>query len=41
MAFDAAQYVDDSPLFVATWYMLAIAALTLVGGPLGGRILRW
>ncbi|MGD9913538.1 MAG: NrsF family protein [Rhizobiaceae bacterium] len=39
--FYAAHCVDDSPLFVATWYTLAIAALALIGA-LGGRyMLRW
>jgi hypothetical protein len=37
----AAQCTDDSPLFVATWYTLAIAFLTLLGGLLGARVLRW
>jgi hypothetical protein len=32
---------DDSPLFVATWYSLAIGAVTLVGALAGKRILRW
>ena len=32
---------DDSPLFVAAWYTLAIAIVTGVGALLGGRILRW
>jgi hypothetical protein len=32
---------DDSPLFVATWYSLAVLALSAVGA-LGGRVwLRW
>lgn len=39
--FYAAHCVDDSPLFVATWYTLAIAALAVIGA-LGGRyVLRW
>lgn len=33
--------VDDSPLFVATWYTIAIATVTCVGAILGGRYLRW
>ncbi|MCC7346796.1 MAG: DUF1109 family protein [Variibacter sp.] len=33
--------VDDSPLFVATWYTAAVAALTVVGAALGARLLRW
>jgi hypothetical protein len=32
---------DDSPLFVATWYSLAIAFVTLVGAFAGQRLLRW
>lgn len=39
--FYAAHCFDDSPLFVATWYTLAIAALALLGA-LGGRFfVRW
>jgi hypothetical protein len=33
--------VDDSPLFVATWYALAIAGLALVGAIAGQRFVRW
>jgi len=40
-AFYAAHCPDDSPLFVATWYSLAIAGLTAVGALLGPRIARW
>lgn len=32
---------DDSPLFVATWYGLAVLAVTGVGAIAGGRWLRW
>lgn len=32
---------DDSPLFVAVWYPLAIAMLTGLGAVLGARLLRW
>jgi hypothetical protein len=32
---------DDSPLFVATWYGLAIGLVTLAGAALGPRVLRW
>lgn len=35
------QCIDDSPLFVATWYTLSIGAVTLLGAVLGGRMLRW
>ena len=39
--FYAAYCPDDSPLFVATWYSLAILLLALLGA-LGGRfVLRW
>jgi hypothetical protein len=37
----AAHCVDDSPLFVATWYSLAIAAVTAVGAVAGHRWLRF
>lgn len=33
--------VDDSPLFVAVWYTLAIALVGLTGAALGNRALRW
>lgn len=32
---------DDSPLFLASWYTIAIAGVTLVGGVAGARVLRW
>jgi hypothetical protein len=32
---------DDSPLFVAIWYPLAVALVALTGAVLGGRVLRW
>lgn len=39
--FYAAHCVDDSPLFVATWYTVAIIILTVLGA-LGGRLfVRW
>ncbi|KQZ14670.1 hypothetical protein ASD44_11780 [Mesorhizobium sp. Root554] len=39
--FYAAHCPDDSPLFVATWYTVAIAGLSLLG-LLGGRLfIRW
>ena len=41
----AAAYVlhctEDSPLFVAVWYVLAIGLVTLVGLLLGRHVLRW
>lgn len=39
--FYAANCTDDSPLFVLTWYPLAIAALGLTGMVLGRLVLRW
>lgn len=32
---------DDSPLFVATWYSIAIGGLALVGAAAGQRFARW
>lgn len=32
---------DDSPLFVAVWYSLAILAVAGLGAVVGGRLLRW
>lgn len=32
---------DDSPLFVAAWFTLAIAIVTALGAALGARLLRW
>lgn len=32
---------DDSPLFVASWYGLAIAIVVMIGYFLGRRLLRW
>lgn len=37
----AAQCTDDSPLFVATWYPIAIGLMALMGAAIGGRLLRW
>jgi hypothetical protein len=39
--FYAAQCTDDSPLFVATWYTIAIIGLALVGTAGGHRFARW
>ena len=39
--FYAAHCTDDSPLFVATWYSIAIVALAGLGALAGGRALRW
>ena len=40
-AFYAAHCTDDSPLFVATWYTIAIAGLAVVGAVAGNRFARW
>lgn len=39
--FYAAHCTDDSPLFVAVWYTLAIIMLTAIGACLGRFALRW
>jgi hypothetical protein len=39
--FYAANCTDDSPLFVATWYPIAILALGLAGAFLGRLVARW
>lgn len=39
--FYAAHCTDDSPLFVATWYPLAIALLAVLGAILGRFVVRW
>lgn len=33
--------VDDSPLFVAAWYGLALVGMAAAGAALGARLLRW
>ncbi|MDQ0513005.1 NrsF family protein [Ancylobacter amanitiformis] len=40
-AFYAAHCPDDSPLFVATWYSLAIAGLAAVGALAAPLVARW
>lgn len=37
----ASHCIDDSPLFVATWYTIAIGLVALAGSLLGPRVLRW
>jgi hypothetical protein len=37
----AAHCVDDSPLFVATWYSMAIAVVVIIGAVAGRRLLRF
>jgi hypothetical protein len=39
--FYAAQCTDDSPLFVATWYTIAIAGLAFIGAVGAHRFARW
>lgn len=39
--FYAAHCTDDSPLFVATWYTIAIAMLTVFGALCAHRLARW
>lgn len=40
-AFYAAHCPDDSPLFVATWYSIAITGLAATGALIAPRIARW
>ncbi|MEK9968889.1 MAG: NrsF family protein [Ferrovibrio sp.] len=40
-AFYASHCPDDSPLFIAVWYTLAISMLMALGALLGRRLLRW
>lgn len=37
----ATHCTDDSPLFVAVWYPIAIGAVTILGAALGRSLLRW
>lgn len=37
----ASNCMDDSPMFVATWYTLAVAIVAGAGALLGQRLLRW
>jgi hypothetical protein len=37
----AAYCIEDSPLFLATWYTTAIVGVAIVGGLIGARLLRW
>jgi hypothetical protein len=32
---------DDSPLFLAAWYVIAVAIMAALGALLGARLLRW
>ena len=38
--FYASHCIDDSPLFVATWYSIALALVALVGAVAGRWVLR-
>jgi hypothetical protein len=44
-AFGAAVYAlhcpNDSPLYLAIWYMAAIGIVTLIGAIMGHKMLRW
>jgi hypothetical protein len=40
-SFYAAQCTNDSPLFVATWYTIAIAGLALIGAATADRFAHW
>jgi hypothetical protein len=37
----ASNCTDDSPLFVATWYPIAIGLVAVVGSLVGPRVLKW
>jgi hypothetical protein len=37
----ASHCTDDSPLFVATWYTLAVALMAALGALMGSRMLRY
>jgi hypothetical protein len=39
--FYASHCTDDSPLFVATWYSIATAMVTVVGALVGSKVLRF
>jgi hypothetical protein len=40
-SFYAAHCTDDSPLFVAIWYTVAIATLAILGAAAASRLARW
>jgi hypothetical protein len=33
--------VDDSPLFIAIWYVAGMAIVTVAGALIGARVLKW
>ena len=39
--FYAAHCPNDSPLYVAVWYLIGMAAVTVAGGLVGRSVLRW
>lgn len=39
--FYAAFCVDDSPMFIAIWYVIGMAIVTAIGTVVGARLLRW
>jgi hypothetical protein len=39
--FYASNCNDDGPLFVATWYPIAIIAVSAVGYLIGTKVLKW
>lgn len=39
--FYAAHGTDDSPLFIAAWYLLAIGMLALIGAAAGRLLIKW
>jgi hypothetical protein len=39
--FYASHCTDDSPLFVATWYTIATAIVTVIGALVGSKVLRF
>lgn len=39
--FYASHCIDDSPMFVAIWYVIGISLMTALGALIGSRLLRW
>jgi hypothetical protein len=37
----ATHCTDDSPLFVITWYSIAVGLMAAIGALAGSRFLRW
>lgn len=37
----ASHCANDSPLFVAVWYVTGISAVTFIGSLIGSKVLRW